>query len=362
MYRPTKAYINLEALRHNLQVAKLTASNSKVLAVIKADGYGHGIARVAHSLSSADGFAVASIDEALLLRQQGFLHRILLLEGVFCQGELGQVYQHRLDVVIHSRHQLEWLLSAQFKSKLNVWVKVDSGMHRLGFNLDDVEWVVDQLQQSIQPFQIHLMSHLASADVSEAFTQRQITAFNRVAAQFNHPKSLANSAGLLGFEATHYDWVRPGIMLYGAGQVALESPSSMFKTKLKPVMTLVSEVISLKWVEKGQTVGYGQTWQACQDSYIAVIAVGYGDGYPRHAQNGTPVLINGHRQCLVGRVSMDMICVDVTELASSIRIGDVAVLWGDDRLTVDEVAECSGTIGYELLCGVTPRVPRIEVS
>lgn len=356
MYRPSKAYINLSALRHNLLIAKKTASSSKVLAVIKANGYGHGIIRVAHCLSSADGFAVASIDEALLLRQEGFLHRILLLEGVFRECELNLVYQHRLDVVIHSRHQLEWLLETQFKTKLNVWIKIDSGMHRLGFHLDELDWVIDQLQQSIQSFQIHLMSHLASADESVSFTERQIRQFNNITAQLNYPKSLANSAGLLGFETTHFDWVRPGIMLYGSGQAASNN------VKLKPVMTLASEVISLKWVAKGETVGYGQTWQACQDTYVAVVAIGYGDGYPRHAPSGTPVLINGHKHSLIGRVSMDMICVDVTDQVKTIRVGDTAILWGDDILTVDEVAQHSGTIGYELLCGVTQRVPRIEVT
>ena len=173
-------------------------------------------------------------------------------------------------------------------------------MHRLGFHLDEVDWVIDQLQQSTQSFQIHLMSHLASADESVSFTEWQIRQFNNITAQLNYPKSLANSAGLLGFETTHFDWVRPGIMLYGSGQTASNN------VKLKSVMTLASEVISLKWVARGETVGYGQTWQACQDTYVAVVAIGYGDGYPRHAPSGTPVLINGHKHSLIGRVSMDM--------------------------------------------------------
>ncbi|MBN2864449.1 MAG: alanine racemase [Thiotrichales bacterium] len=356
MYRPTKAYIHLAALHHNLQVVKSTAPNSKVLAVIKANGYGHGILRVAHSLSSADGFGVASIDEALILRQEGFLHRILLLEGLFGENELALVYQHRLDLVIHSKHQLDWLLQSSFQGQINVWVKIDTGMHRLGFDLDQVEWVIDQLQQSKKPFQIHLMSHLASADESITFTEKQIAAFNSVAAQFNYPKSLANSAGLQGFKTTHFEWVRPGIMLYGSAQ------QPCLKSDLKQVMTLASEVTSLKWIPKGEFVGYGNTWQAMRDTYVAIVAIGYGDGYPRHAPEGTPVLINGHKQPLIGRVSMDMICVDVTEMAQTIQIGDLAVLWGDDSLTVDEVAQLCGTIGYELLCGVTQRVPIVEVK
>ena len=355
MHRPTKAYIHLSALKHNLKVVRLTAPNTKVLAVIKANGYGHGILRVAHHLNSADGFAVASMDEALILRQKGFLHKILLLEGVFGEGELALAYQHRLDLVIHSHHQLVWLLESSFNGHINVWVKIDTGMHRLGFNADEVEWVIDQLQMSDKPFHIHLMSHLASADESVRFTEKQIALFNSVCCQYSYPKSLANSSGLQNFKTTHYDWIRPGIMLYGSGQ------TKGFKLKLKPVMTLVSEIIALKWIAKGESVGYGGTWQAKRDTYIAVVAIGYGDGYPRHAPSGTPVLINGQRAPLVGRVSMDMICIDVTEQAKTIQIGDTATLWGNKKLTVDEVADLAGTIGYELLCGIAPRVPIIEM-
>ena len=356
MYRPTKAYINLDALRHNLNVVKSTAPNSKVLAVIKANGYGHGITRVAQNLNSADGFAVASMDEALALRQEGLLHRVLLLEGIFSENELSLVYQHRLDLVIHSHHQLTWLLESPHTGQINVWIKIDTGMHRLGFNLEDAEWVIDQLQRSQKPFQIHLMSHLASADESTAFTQTQIARFNNLAAQYDYPKSLANSAGLQNFKSTHYDWVRPGIMLYGSG------PTQAFKSKLKPVMTLASEVSALKWISKGESVGYGNDWTAPRDTYVAIIAIGYGDGYPRHAPSGTPVLIQGKKMSLIGRVSMDMICVDVTQLANNLYIGEPAILWGHENLTVDEVAEAAGTIGYELLCGVTQRVAMIEVE
>jgi len=358
MYRPTKAYISLRALRHNLNVVKAIAPNSKVFAVIKANGYGHGITRVAQSLNSTDGFAVASLEEALVLRQKGFLHRILLLEGVFGDNELALIYQHRLDLVVHSHHQLIWLLESPFESQINVWIKIDTGMHRLGFALDEVEWVIDQLQNSKKPFQIHLMSHLAAADESEVFTEKQITLFNNLASQYDYPKSLANSAGLQNFNATHYDWVRPGIMLYGSGQDKhIDS-----KLKCKPVMTLASEITALKWVSKGEFVGYGNSWQAPKDTYVAIVAIGYGDGYPRHAPVGTPIIIQKQKMPLIGRVSMDMICVDVTKLAKTIRIGDEAILWGNELLSVDEVAELSGTIGYELLCGITPRVPIVEVD
>jgi len=356
MYRPTKAYIHLPALRHNLSVVKSIAPQSKVLAVIKANGYGHGITRVAHHLSSADGFGVASIDEAMVLRQKGFLHRILLLEGLFSEAELALVYQHRLDLVVHSHHQLEWLLDSPFDSQINVWVKFDTGMHRLGFHPDDVSWVMQQLQQSNKAFHIHLMSHLASADESASFTEKQISKFDVLSQPYNYPKSLANSAGLQSYPLTHNDWVRPGIMLYGAGLCEAE------KYTLQPVMTLVSEITALKWVPKGDYVGYGNSWKAPRDTFVGIVAIGYGDGYPRHAPTGTPVLINGHRVPLIGRVSMDMICVDVTDLAVDIDIGTSVVLWGDAKLTVDEIAEYSTTIGYELLCGITQRVPIIEVQ
>ncbi|WP_373017246.1 alanine racemase [Thiomicrorhabdus sp.] len=356
MYRPAKAYIHLPALRHNLQVVKNLAPQSKVLAVIKANGYGHGINRVAHQFNSADGFAVACIDEAIVLRQKGFLHRILLLEGLFSEAEIPLVYQHRLDLVVHSFHQLDWLLNSQYQAAINVWVKIDSGMHRLGFDPEDVSGVVEQLEQSDKAFQIHLISHLASADESEAFTMKQIDCFESTTKVYSYPKSLANSAGLQEFKQAQYQWVRPGIMLYGAGQCESCHPH------LKPAMTLVSEIIGLKKVSKGEYVGYGNTWQAERDTEVGIVAIGYGDGYPRHAPSGTPVLIHGQRVPLIGRVSMDMICVDLTDLSKKAHIGDEAILWGDKSLSVDEIAECAGTIGYELLCGITQRVPIIEVQ
>lgn len=355
MYRPAKAYLHLSALRHNLNVAKRMADSGKVLAVIKANGYGHGIERVAKQLSSADGFGVASIDEALVLRQKGFLHRILLLEGLFSETEMPLVCQHRLDLAIHSYHQLEWLLQSPCSGPLNVWIKVDTGMHRLGFDPRELQRVIARLESAPQSFQLHLMSHFASADESHAFTIQQLELFNAHTRHLDYPKSLANSAGIQAYPQSHCDWVRPGIMLYGAGQ------SERIQSDLRPVMRLVSEVTALKRIDKGDFVGYGNTWQAQRETVVGVIAIGYGDGYPRHAPNGTPVVVGGRRVPLIGRVSMDMICVDVTELSQSVRIGDEAVLWGAPDLSVDEVAGYAGTIAYELLCGITQRVPIIEV-
>lgn len=358
-YRPAKAYINLPALRNNLAIAKRLAPNSKVLAVIKANGYGHGIARVAQQLASADGFGVASIDEALILRQKGFLHRILLLEGLFSAAELPLVIQNRLDLVIHSHYQLDWLLDYPEKSSINVWIKIDSGMHRLGFQPHEVDEVIRKIEQHTNNLQIHLMSHLASADESDAkaidFTNTQIDRFNRVIAPYDFPKSLMNSAGLQHYSEMHYDWIRPGILLYGAGQFDASAPG------LQAVMQLESEVIAIKSVSKGESVGYGNSWTAPRDTLVAVIAIGYGDGYPRHAPSGTPVLVNGYKVPLIGRVSMDMITVDISDCADNIDISSRAILWGSD-LSVDEIARWANTISYELLCSVTQRVPMIEVQ
>jgi alanine racemase len=361
-YRPARAYIHLPALRHNLNVAKALAPNSKILAVVKANGYGHGICRVAQQLVSADGFGVASMDEALQLRQKGFLHRILLLEGLFSEIELPLAIQNRLDIVIHSEHQLQWILDHQTAVNIAVWLKVDTGMHRLGFSVNQIPSVIKQLEQNLNTFNIHLMSHLASADAQDLeaieFTQNQIKTFHHVTEKFNFSKSLNNSAGLQSYCSSNYNWVRPGILLYGAGQ-ADKAINEL--TQLKPVMRLESEVIAMKWVKAGEFVGYGNDWQAVKDTYIAVIAIGYGDGYPRHAVTGTPVLIDGKRVPLIGRVSMDMITVDITKYCHEIQIGSLVTLWGG-TLSVDEIAKHANTISYELLCGITSRVPMIEIQ
>lgn len=359
VYRPAKAYLFLSALKNNLKRVQSMATNSKVLAVIKANGYGHGIERVAHQLSGADAFGVASIDEAMLLRQKGFLHRILLLEGLFSEAEIPIVIQNRLDLVVHSHHQLNWLLNNKISIQISIWIKVDTGMHRLGFGPHELPTVIAKLQNSSNEFCIHFMSHFSSADENTvegvAFTQQQLDCFESSTASFEFAKSIANSAGIMRFPQSHYDWVRPGITLYGAGAI----PG--FENQGEAVMQLESEIIAIKTIQAGESVGYANTWRAQRTSIIGVVAIGYGDGYPRHAPSGTPVLINGQRVPLVGRVSMDMITVDLTDMLTQPQIGDCAVLWGK-ALTVDEIAECAGTIGYELLCGITKRVPMIEVQ
>lgn len=358
-YRPAKAYLFLSALKNNLQRVQTAAPNSKVLAIIKANGYGHGMERVAHQLSTADAFGVASIDEAIALRQKGFLHRILLLEGLFSEAEIPEVIQNRLDIVVHSHHQLNWLLNNHFSSQLNVWVKVDTGMHRLGFDPSELTSVITKLSVSENDFCIQIMSHFASADEvsdeAKTFTHKQIDTFNQCCSEFKYGKSLANSAGIICYPQSHFDWVRPGITLYGGGSI----PG--IENKSEAVMQLESEIISIKTVSEGEAVGYGNTWVAQQKSLIGVVAIGYGDGYPRHAQTGTPVLINGERVSLVGRVSMDMITVDLTNMKTPPQIGDCAVLWGKE-LSIDEIAHHSSTISYELLCSITKRVQMIEVN
>lgn len=358
-YRPVKAIIDLSALPKNLQVVRRYAPNAKVLAIIKSNGYGHGIERVAAQLAKADGFGVACIDEAILLRQKGFLHRIVLLEGLFSEAELSLAIQHRFDFVIHSRLQLDWLIAANTSASLNIWLKMDTGMHRLGFFPKEIPHILTQLKSINADAPYCCMSHFASADESnnqsDDFTQQQLALFLKLTDKEAATKSLANSAGIQRFPESHFDWVRPGIMLYGA------SAAHERVAGLHPVMTLMSEVIALKWLDAGETVGYGQTWQAPHKTLIAVVAIGYGDGYPRHAPSGTPVLIHGQQVPLVGRVSMDMITVDVTLLSNQMSIGDEVILWGKG-LSVDVIAQACGTIGYELLCGVTQRVPRIEAS
>ncbi|WP_044406197.1 alanine racemase [Thiomicrospira microaerophila] len=355
MSRPICAQINLAALRHNLTQVRQLAPHSKIWAVIKANGYGHGIVRVAQQCSSADGFAVASLDEALILRQQGFLHRILLLEGIFQPEEMPLVEQHRLDLVLHSPHQVEWLLAYQPKFALKVWLKLDTGMHRLGFDPVSFAQSMLKIRNSLPQLRLNLMSHFASVTEDTVFTRQQQVCFEQQAKDYQCPMSLANSAALQRLPQTHLDWVRPGIMLYGAGIMP------EFRSLFQPVLTFQTQIISLKWIAQGEAVGYGQTWVAQKPSLIGVAAAGYGDGYPRHAPSGTPVLVNNQRVPIAGRVSMDMLTLDLTAIAGAVNIGDPVVLWGEG-LPVDEIAEKAGTIGYELLCGITQRVPIKEIE
>ena len=353
-----QARISLAAWRHNLAVARRAARGARVMAAIKADGYGHGLIAAARALSGADAFAVARLDEAVALRNAGFAHRIVLLEGVFSAEQMQAAQSRRLDLVIHDPSQLSLLERADRRRPVTVWIKVDSGMHRLGFLPEEVPDVAESLcNMRAVANPPALLTHLSNADArDEAVTANQIAAFDRAAQGITGPRSIANSAGLLWHEDSCADWVRPGIMLYGVspfvgGRAEHEG--------LRPVMTLSSELIAVKQLRAGDPVGYGGTWCLPDDSRIGVVAIGYGDGYPRHAPSGTPVLVNDRLVPLVGRVSMDMLSVDLGPHGEE-QVGDPVTLWGDG-IAVEEVAEQAGTIAYELLCCVTSRVPRSYV-
>ncbi|ORU92047.1 MAG: alanine racemase [Cycloclasticus sp. symbiont of Bathymodiolus heckerae] len=356
MFNETHVTIDLAALQHNASIAKRSASGSKVMAMIKADAYGHGLLPVAKALQHVDGFAVARLSEALVLREAGFNKTILVLTGFSCAEELECFVLHDLDAVVHSEYQVSRLTQSSLQSPLSVWLKINTGMNRLGVNSPDVMRISDALQLSGNvrlPFK--LMTHLACADdMNRTVTEEQIELFDESVKGLAGEQSIANSAGLLGWQYSQRHWVRPGIMLYGGCPFA-GKPAADYD--LKPVMTLKSSVISLRTVSKGDCVGYGGSWTAQRTSLIATVGIGYGDGYPRHAVTGTPVLIGGQKAPLVGRVSMDSISIDVSQ-CEGVAVGDVATLWGDG-LPIDEIAEKSDAISYELMCGITERVTRI---
>lgn len=361
MSRGALAEINLSALRLNLQRVRELAPRARAVAVIKANGYGHGIVRVAHALGGADAFAVASIDEALELRAAGISQRIVLLEGIFEAAEIPLVQKERLDIVVHHHMQLQLLESARFDvaDLLQVWVKIDTGMHRLGFAPENLPDVLRRLRAcaGLAPNRI-LMTHLASADErSSTMTTQQVACFESATQAQHSARSMANSAGILAWPQTHYDWVRPGLMLYGISPFI---DSSAAQEGLLPVMTIKSRLIAVNQFKQGDPIGYGGSWVCPQDMPVGVVAFGYGDGYPRHAASGTPVLVNGQRVALIGRVSMDMITVDLRSQPHA-QAGDPVVLWGED-LPVEEIARCAGTIPYELVCGITQRVRVIDVE
>jgi alanine racemase len=351
MSRPITARIDLSALQHNLQVAR-RATTARIMAVIKADAYGHGLLRCAEALAEADGFALLDLRDALRLREAGFRQTILLLEGAFSADDLPRMAGHGLAGVIHSPHQLALLDAAPHSSsKLSVWLKVNSGMNRLGFAPQDIPAAMEKLKAHPAVRDITLMTHFSHADeISGIGGQLQI--FNDLAAPYRVARSLANSAALLRYPQAHGDWVRPGIMLYGASPFAEMDSKAL---GLRPVMTLQSRIISVRELRTGECIGYGGTFCADRSMRIGVAACGYADGYPRHASTGTPVLVNGQRTRTLGRVSMDMLCVDLSAIPDA-AVGSSVTLWGEG-LPVEEVAAAAGTISYELLCAITARVP-----
>jgi len=350
-----RAVIDTDALRNNFSVLRARAGRAHVIAVVKANAYGHGLVSTALALQDADGFAVARLEEGLALRAAGITSRIILLEGVFSAAQLEDAAHDGFDLVVHDARQIELIeRSHGGAQRFALWLKVDSGMHRLGFAPEDVPAALARLRDlRPAPRELRLMTHLACAEESDGrVTRGQLERF-RAAARGSHCEvSIANSAALLGKVPTGCHWVRPGIALYGASPF---DGVSARRLGLKPVMTLTSSVIALRRVPRGEAVGYGATWVAKRDSQIATIAAGYGDGVHRSLRSGTPLLINGRRAALAGRISMDMLGADVTGI-DGVALGTPVVLWGEG-LPVEEVAQHAGTIAYELLCSVSQRVP-----
>ncbi|MFO1352198.1 MAG: alanine racemase [Gammaproteobacteria bacterium] len=351
--RPAIVRISLRALRHNLGKARTAAPQSQVIAVVKANAYGHGLTRVVPALGAADACGVACSEEALMLREAGWRKPILLLEGVFEPSEWELCARHGLWAVVHHVSQIEMLERHPPSQPIPVWLKIDTGMRRLGFPAEDAGAIWRRLREcrAVEP-NIRLMSHFANADDCQDPTSlRQIDAWRTATAGLAGEVSFANSAGVLGWPAAHFDWIRPGIMLYG---VSPFTDTTGADEGLRPVMTLTTRLIAVKPLRKGDRVGYSGTWEAPQDMRLGIAAIGYGDGYPRHAQSGTPVLVGGQAASIVGRVSMDMICIDLRDCPNA-QVGDPVTLWGED-LPVETIAKRADTIAYELLCGITQRV------
>ena len=359
MARPNQARLDLGALRHNLALARGLAHNARVMAVVKANAYGHGAITIARELEPmADALAVACIEEAVELRDAGITAPILLLEGVFEATELSTAAGLGFWVTIANEQQLRWLEEAVLPAPVTCWLKVDTGMNRLGISGGQERDFYQRLKAADNTLDdLVIYTHFASADnLQSKQTEEQIARFDTVCAGLPALRSAANSAGLLAWPEACYDWVRPGYMLYGNSPLGASHPNT---ESLQPVMTLTSAVISLREVNTGEAVGYGGVWVARRPSIIATVTIGYGDGYPRLATNGTPVLVNGQRAGLAGRVSMDMITVDVTDLAD-VNVGDEVVLWGKG-LSIAEVARHADTIGYELSTRMPARTPRIVI-
>ncbi|MBS0925056.1 alanine racemase [Providencia sp. JGM181] len=351
MPRPIRAVIHQHNLEHNLAVIRQKIGQAKVWSVMKADGYGHGIKRIWRGLKDSDGFAVLDLHEAILLRNEGWKGPILLLEGFFQAEDLAVIDQYQLTTSIHSRWQLAAIEQASLSKPISVYIKLNSGMNRLGFSVDEYADIVSQLSQMENVADVTLMSHFANSDLVEG-TQAPLAKIQQFS-KLSLPICIANSGAVLWHKNTHYDWVRAGIVLYGA------SPSGKWgdiaEYGLKAVMTLQSEIIAVHDIEAGQSIGYGSKFTSEKPMRIATVACGYADGYPRHAPTGTPVWCQGQRCALLGAVSMDMLTIDISDCPDA-AIGSQVELWGEN-LPVDDVAQSAGTIGYELLCALGRRVP-----
>jgi alanine racemase len=346
--------VDIGALRNNLAVLRRLAPRSRVMAVIKANAYGHGLVAVARALESADALAVARLGEALTLREAAIKSPIVLLEGVLDREQLDAAAAADLELVVHCAEQLELLKAAPAGTRFRIWLKLDSGMNRLGFKGDAfraAHAALSALPCVRAP--LNLCTHLSSADSPESpTTAEQLMVFEAATRSLPGERSMVSSAALLGFPDSHAEWVRPGLALYG---ISPFRDTTGTDHGLRPVMTLCSRVIALKDLAEGEQVGYGADWTATRPTRLAIASVGYGDGYPRSAASGTPILVNGERVGLAGRVSMDMLAIDITEMKSPVQVGDPVVLWGDG-LPVEEIALWAETIPYTLVCGISQRV------
>ncbi len=354
----TLALVDSSAFRHNLNQARKHAPHSRVMAVIKANAYGHGLVRVARALQDADALAVARVKEGIVLRKAGITTRIVVLQGFLDRDELDAHRKFQLEPVVHSVHQLELLASCNYLNQFYIWLKLDTGMNRLGFQQADWHAVTDWLHQHQHKLAgLTWMTHLANADdVSDTTTIKQINLFREFTSDRSEAKSIANSAGILGWKQSHAEWIRPGLMLYGVSPFTDRTGSDL---GLRPAMTLQSRLVSIKQLQVGDAVGYGGDWVCSRPMRLGVVAIGYGDGYPRAAQTGSLVVVNGETVPIVGRISMDMLTVDLTESPTT-HEGDEVILWGE-QLAVETLAKSSATIPYTLLCGITRRVGIVDV-
>lgn len=353
--RPTSATVRLADIAANCELTRRLAPGSRCVAVIKANAYGHGMVKVAQYLEDqVPVFGVALVEEAMQLRDSGIKRPILVMQGPNHASELDEAVAGGFWLLLHRQQQVDWVQSAKLAGPLRVWLKIDTGMHRLGFAVDAIDRVCAGLRSS--PNVSHapvLCTHLACAeDRKDPMTDDQVRLIRDCAGKYGLATSIANSAGILFWPDSHAQWNRPGYMLYG---LCPTGSTEVRPHGLRPAMTMRSEIIAIRNIAAGEGVGYGHDWVARRPSKIGAIAIGYGDGYPRHAPNGTPVLVNGQRVALTGRVSMDAISVDLTDL-EKVEVGDPVELWGQN-LSINELAAMAGTIGYEVLAGLTGRVP-----
>ena len=352
--RPIRVRIDSAALRHNLDAARRRAPRSRICAVVKANAYGHGLARAVRALAAAEGLALIELEAALELRRAGERRPLMLLQGFFSPEELEPIAAHGLTTVVHDPEQLAMLEKARLPGRIAVVAKLNTGLNRLGFRAEDLRGVLDRLRNCSSAGAVALMTHFADADGKRG-VRWQLERFEAATTGVDLPRSLANSAALLRYPESHKDWVRPGIMLYGCSPFPDESAEAL---GLKPAMTLASELIAVRDLRPGDSVGYGGTYTASGPMRIGIVACGYADGYPRHAPTGTPILVCGRRTRTLGRVAMDVLFADLTGIPEA-AVGSPATLWGEG-LSADEVAASAGTVSYELLCALTPRVPVSE--